>query len=87
MKQGIGIYVHDVLAITYSMVIYLTIQHQGQCGHFEGHAYSVLFLPKYGLMTGEISTCIYTSSCNADIKHSCEWIADSLLLTTKQGVN
>ena len=27
-----------------SMVIYLTIQYQGECGHIEGHAYSVLFV-------------------------------------------
>ena len=26
------------------MVIYLTIQYQGECGHIEGHAYSVLFV-------------------------------------------
>ena len=24
--------------------IYLTIQYQGECGHIEGHAYSVLFV-------------------------------------------
>ena len=29
---------------TCSMVIYLTIQYQGECGHIEGHAYSVLFV-------------------------------------------
>ena len=26
------------------MVMYLTIQYQGECGHIEGHAYSVLFV-------------------------------------------
>ena len=26
------------------MVMYLTIQYQGECGHIEGHAYSVLFI-------------------------------------------
>ena len=26
------------------MGIYLTIQYQGECGHIEGHAYSVLFV-------------------------------------------
>ena len=26
------------------MVIYLTIQYQWECGHIEGHAYSVLFM-------------------------------------------
>ena len=35
--------------------IYLTIQYQGECGHIEGHAYSVFFfrLPEAlrGLMT------------------------------------
>ena len=40
---------------TCSMVIYLTIQYQGECGHIEGHAYSVFFfrLPEAlrGLMT------------------------------------
>ena len=25
---------------------YLTTQYQGECGHIEGHAYSVFFLPK-----------------------------------------
>ena len=38
-----------------SMGIYLTIQYQGECGHIEGHAYSVFFsrLPEAlrGLMT------------------------------------
>ena len=38
-----------------SMGIYLTIQYQGECGHIEGHAYSVFFsrLPEElrGLMT------------------------------------
>ena len=29
---------------TRSMVMYLTIQNQGECGHIEGHAYSVLFV-------------------------------------------
>ena len=29
---------------TCSMVIYLTIQYQGECGHIEGYAYSVLFV-------------------------------------------
>ena len=29
---------------TCSMVIYLTIQYQGECGHIKGHAYSVLFV-------------------------------------------
>ena len=26
------------------MGIYLTIQYKGECGHIEGHAYSVLFV-------------------------------------------
>ena len=29
---------------THAMVIYLTIQYQWECGHIEGHAYSVLFV-------------------------------------------
>ena len=41
---------------TCSMVIYLTIQYQGECGHIEGHAYTTVFfswLPEalHGLMT------------------------------------
>ena len=40
---------------TCSMGIYLTIQYQGECGHIEGHAYSVVFsrLPEAlrGLLT------------------------------------
>ena len=35
---------YDVLAMLYSIVIYLTIQYQWECGHIEGHAYSVLFV-------------------------------------------
>ena len=43
MKQGRNVY--DILAMynTCSMCIYLTIQYQGECGHIEGHAYSVVF--------------------------------------------
>ena len=41
IKQGRNVY--DVLAMLYLMVIYLMIQYQGECGHIEGHAYSVFF--------------------------------------------
>ena len=39
IKQGRNVY--DVN--TCSMVLYLTIKYQGECGHIEGHAYSVLY--------------------------------------------
>ena len=47
IKQGMNAY--DIIycrnvANTCSMVLYLTIQYQGECGHIEGHAYSVFFL-------------------------------------------
>ena len=29
---------------------YLTTQYQGECGHIEGHAYSVFFLKCFGMV-------------------------------------
>ena len=55
IKQGIGMCMMFSQCNTCSMVIYITIQYQGECGHIEGHAYSVFFprLPEAlrGLMT------------------------------------
>ena len=52
-----------------------------------GHAYSVLFLPKYGLMAGKIATCMHPVVMQTSSIPMSGYIADSLLLTTKQGVN
>ena len=64
---------------TCSMVIYLTIQYQGECGHIEGHAYSVFFsrLPEAlrGLMTKQ--TFRACSPSIALIKNSLNYIKTS----------
>ena len=47
---------------TCSMVIYLTIQYQGECGHIEGHAYFVLFVHNETCVLGfHISSLIIAS--------------------------
>ena len=56
IKQGIGMcMMFSQCNTSQCMGIYLTIQYQGECGHIEGHAYSVFFsrLPEAlrGLMT------------------------------------
>ena len=47
---------------------YLTTQYRGECGHIEGHAYSVLFRPKV-LLTGHdrwaIQQCIHALESQA----------------------
>ena len=55
---------------TCSMVI-LTIQYQGECGHIEGHAYSVLFVHNETCVLGFHVYIIYiyeliTASCNPE---------------------
>ena len=46
---------------TCSMVIYITIQYQGECGHIEGHAYSVLFVHNETCVLGFHVYTIYMS--------------------------
>ena len=74
---------------TCSMVIYLTIQYQGECGHIEGHAYSVLFVHNETCVLGfhiYINTSLIIASCTPEniiskysktseyIEHACRHI-------------
>ena len=47
-----------------SMGIYLMIQYQGECGHIEGHAYSVLFVHNETCVFWALRFLVYTLKTN-----------------------
>ena len=55
---------------TCAMVVYLTIQYQGECGHIEGHAYSVLFVHNEICVLGfHVYMSLIIASCTPEIIH------------------
>ena len=86
--------------ITCSMGIYLTIQYQGECGHIEGHAYSVLFVHNetcvfWALgflvyMSLIIASCTKTSFHNTvkslNNMHACRHIGDRAFVSSREVV-
>ena len=70
MKNGVGMALQKnkvgmcMMLSQCNTGLFLTIQYQGECGHIEGHAYSVVFsrVPEAlrGLMTKHLS-CIHNT--------------------------